>query len=265
MVRASLGAAIALAACFLLIPRAAAAPKRPASGADEQALSSMLWSPEPDEIRMGLEMAVASPRTAALAVARMRFGLPHAMLRDALEAIGLAGTGTDDVVALLSDLTRHRANDVRVRAIQTLAALRAHPAEGAIAQRLSDAAPEVREAAALALSELGSSASTALLVRAVQRNVAGASRALGHTLIPAELSGTLSSLGEVPFVALTDMFDALLLRKDLDDKAKVQIVASVAAIASAEARGYLEGAPKRISLSPRLRTAVDEAVRSMLP
>ena len=56
--------------------------------------------------------------------------------------------------------------------------------------------------------------------------------------------------------------DALLTRRDLSEAAKLSVVAQLQEVATAEARGYLEGLSQRLpgDTPARVRRAIDDAV-----
>jgi HEAT repeat protein len=241
--------------------------KKPAveAGLSLEEIAVMLSSSELDEVRDAIEGAalLGSKDVIPMVKERIKAGLPAELLDSAMDALVMLGDpSAGDVFAALA---RHRRPNVRLRAIQALVALRVTDAYPVLVVALSDAAPEVREAAALGLGELNAKGSTDAVFKAFDREVPGAARSLGTLVNDEEVTHLLSYLGRVPLTTLTPIFDTLLARRDLNDATRLSIVLRLTELGTAEARGYLEGVSH--SLAPnapeRLRRAVDEAVRRM--
>jgi HEAT repeat protein len=98
----------------------------------------------------------------------------------------------------------------------------------------------VRAAAATALGEIGDATALDALFRAFERHVAEAGMAIARLANAEAARRVLGYLGTEPFTTLRPMLLALLGRADLDRRARLDIVARVGELATAEARGMLE-------------------------
>ena len=126
---------------------------------------------------------------------------------------------------------------------------------------LGDPSPEVREAAAEGLGQLGATGSVEPLFQAFDRGVVSAARALGKLVRDDQVPRLLEFIGRMPLTGLTPVFDAVLNRADISEATKLSIVTALAELGTAEARGYLEGLKTKLpDAPPRLRKAIDDAV-----
>ena len=227
-----------------------------------RSIESMLASRDSDELAAAFALAAVTPRAHPAAAQRVRDGLPHAAMDAALEALSKAHT-SESLVALFSDLTRHRDPAVRALAVAALAHMSATSSEAAVCERLSDQDSRVREAAAVALSSIGGPSSQTQLARAVTRNIPGAAQALGRVMSVADVSEILRDRSRFPWVLIQPAFDSLLTREDLNLTRKLSALAAIEAQGTAGARAYLEGLSKRLSALPSnlLRAAENAAER----
>lgn len=257
----------ALVSCVLL-PSAHAAPGKPAGGkaraqASLEEVAVMLSSNDEDEVRTALETAATLPAGDVLPMLeeRIRSGLSRVLLDVAIDSMMLLDSKLE--APLLTDLSRHRRPDVRVRALEVLGRLKAPTSEQVITRALGDHAPEVRKAAADALAELGSRSSMPALERALKLGVDGAGRALGRLAKADDLTRLLEHVGSTPTAQLAPMFAVLLARKDLPDADKLRSIERLAALGGDEAHEALSGLFAQLpsDVSSRVRKALDEAVQ----
>jgi HEAT repeat protein len=255
-------------AASLVAQVAQAAPRKqkPEAQAEGQLsleeIAVMLSSSKPDEVRMAIEGAatVGTPDVIPLIQERIRAGLPPDLLEVAMDSVLLLGHPSAE--DLFATLARHRRASVRKKALQALVTLRSPGANAVLSQGLSDDAAEVREAAAEGLGELGAAASADRLFLAFDHNVMNAGKALGRVVKDDQVPRLLAYFGRVPLTTLTPVLDALLTRRDLSEATKLSVISALTELATAEARGYLEGLSQRLpgDTPVRVRRAIDEAV-----
>ena len=261
---------LAMAASWVA-PLAHAAPSRPhkkrqpvlAEGQlSLEEIAVMLSSSNPDEVRMAIEASapLGTPDVIPLIQERIRAGLPPDLLEIAMDSVLLLGDPSAE--ELFAKLARHRRPTVRKKALQALVSLRAPGASGVLSEALSDDSSDVREAAAEGLGELGAKESTDRLFLAFDRNVVNAGKALGRVVKDDQVPRLLAYFGRVPLTTLTPVLDALLTRRDLSESTKLSVIAQLVELATAEARGYLEGLSQRLpgDTPARVRRAIDDAV-----
>jgi hypothetical protein len=241
------------------------APPPPAeeqpSGLSLEEVAVMLSSSNPDEVKMAIESSamLGNPDVVPMLSERVRAGLPSDLLNSAIDALGLLNAPSSSDLFVM--LTRHRRPSVRVRSVQALIALRTKDAEPAIVLALGDSAPEVREAAAEGLGQLGATGSVEPLFQAFDRGVVSAGRSIGKLVRDDQVQRLLDLVGRMPLTGLTPVFDAIFARGDISEATKLSIVTALAELGTAESRGYLEGLKTKLpDAPPRLRKAIDDSV-----
>ena len=140
---------------------------------------------------------------------------------------------------MLFELLHHRRAEVRVASVEALVATRPRGAEAALVAALSDADANVRAAAAVGLGQVGGEASIDPLFHALDRNILEASTAIGQIAPPAAMDRLVGYLGRVPFDALTPAFAELFARRNVPDRAKLQLIARLEELATPEVKIYL--------------------------
>ncbi len=177
-------------------------------------------------------------RGVPLIVARVRRGLPPELLESALDT--LAVLGHVEAGPLLIELLSHRRASVRLRAVQALATCHPSGADRALAGALSDSSPDVRAAAATALGDVGGVSAMDQLFLALDRGVPEAGMAIARLARPADVTRLLGLVGHVPFTQMSPILADMLGRDTVPQRSRLEIVAAIGELASAEARGLLE-------------------------
>ena len=169
---------------------------------------------------------------------RIRKGLPPELLETAivtLTALGQPGAGP-----VLYELTAHRRPEVRLRAVEAIAATNPPGAERGLLSALSDSDSRVRSAAAVGLGDIhASSAAIEKLFLALDRGNMEASGAIGKIVAPGEAQRLTGYLGQVPFRSLGPALAQVLQRKDVSEGAKIEIVVRLEEVGTPEVKGYL--------------------------
>lgn len=200
---------------------------------------AQLDSSEPDEIRAGIE-ALATVGTAGAVeplAARVRRGLPADLLDLAVETLGVLGR--PEAGPVLFQLSNHRRADVRLAAVSAITACRPDGASGALVSALSDADPRVRGAAATGLGQVGARDAIDTLFLALDRGVLEAASSIGQLATDAAVTRLLTYLGRIPFDGVAPAFDEVFARDDLGDAPKLEVIARLEELATAEVRSYL--------------------------
>jgi HEAT repeat protein len=245
-----------------------AAPGKPATSkarvqASVEEVAVMLSSNDEDEVRTALETAATLPAGDVLPMMeeRIRSGLSRVLLDVAIDSMLLLDSKLE--VPLLTDLARHRREDVRMRALEVLSRLKAPTSEQLITRALGDQVAEVRKAAADALGELGNRSSMPALERALKRGVDGSARALGRLAKADDIARLLEHVGNTPTAQLAPMFAALFARKDIPDADKLRCIERLSSLGGEEASQALSELLAQLpsDVSPRVRKALDEAAQ----
>lgn len=261
---------LSLCLCPLLSSPIARAENAAAAGAKgartkTNALSLLLASDNPDEVRLGIESAASKPgpQTLPLLVQRVRAGLPPELLSAAIDA--LTALGDPQAGELLVELSQHRRTPVRVQALAALTVLRARVAEAALIAALSDSEAQVRDAAAQGLAEVGTKLSLPPLFKALERGVPSAAVAIGKLAEPSTLPRITAYFGRTSFLNLAPILDAIFMRKDLPQDVKLSLIDAIVKNGSTEARAYLESIHGKLpeDAPPRLRQALADALPRM--
>ena len=196
-------------------------------------------------------------------VERIRAGLPPDLLETAI--VTLMALGQKSSGPALIELTTHRRETVRLRAVEALAAVNPPGAEGALTAALSDSDPKVRSAAATALGEIRARKSVETLVLALDRGNMEASGAIGKLLRPGEAERLLGYLGKIPFRSLGPALGEMLQRSDVKEGTKLKIVARLEEVGTPEVKGYLGDLVSNAgeSLGPKVSKAVLRAMQEI--
>ncbi len=197
-------------------------------------------STSPSEIQSGMEAIGLSgeARGVPIIVARVRRGLSPELLESALDT--LAVLGRPEAGPLLIELLSHRRASIRLRAVQALATCHPAGADRALAGALSDSSPDVRAAAATSLADVGGTSAMDSLFLAFDRGVPEAGMAIGRLARPADITRMLGLLGHVPFTQMSPILADMLGRDGIPQRSRMEIVAAVGELASADARTLLE-------------------------
>lgn len=169
---------------------------------------------------------------------RIRRGLSPDLLGMAVDTLTVLGQPSAGPV--LIELLSHRRADIRLRAVQALAVCHPSDAATALAGVLSDGDASVRSAAATALGEVGGASALDALFRAFEHGITESGAAIARLANAEAARRVLGYLGHEPFTTLRPMLLAMLVRTDLDRRARLDIVARIGELATADARGLLE-------------------------
>jgi len=227
--------------------------------------AALLQSSKPEEVARGIEQlrASKSPEAAVPLIRRIRAGLPPDLLDQSLSA--LTALNQPEAKALYYELLSHRRPEIRVRAIEAIAALHPSDAEPRLQRALGDNQPAVRSAAARALAAIGAPNSVDILFRALDRGTLEAPLALGSSLRSDQVPRLLNYLGKVPFEPLSPAFTQILSRKDITERAKLDVVAQLRDLATPDVKEYLKLLlhKSQRSLPEAVQSAVSRAIKQI--
>jgi hypothetical protein len=195
--------------------------------------------------------------------ARIRQGLPPDLLETAI--VTLMALGQPNAGPVLYELTMHRRADMRLRAVEAIAATNPPGAERALTAALSDSDPRVRSAAAVGLGDIGAGGAVEKLFLALDRGNMEASGAIGKVIPPGDVRRLSGYLGQVPFRNLGPALAQVLQRPDVPEKAKLDIVVRLQEVGTPEVKGYLGDliAAGGESLSPSLSRSLLKAMQEI--
>jgi HEAT repeat protein len=262
-----------LAIAVTTFPHALAAqargPKPPALSASARAeidqAEHLLKSDRREDVEVGIQSLglLGVPQAVDPLVTRIREGLPPELLE--LAVTTLLALGQPNAGPALYELTSHRRSAIRRHAIEAIAATRPADSEPVLLTALSDEDSEVRSAAAIALGEVGSPRAVDRLLLALNRGNSEASIAIGKLVAPKSVRKLSAYLGEVPFHHMGPALAVVIARRDVPDSEKLELIARLQEVGTAEVRGYLGNLLETSgdALSPAVKRAVERAIQQI--
>jgi len=227
--------------------------------------ATLLQSSKPEDVAHGIEQLRASkaPEAVVPLVRRIRAGLPADLLDQSL--VALTALNRPEAKSLYYELLSHRRPEVRVRALEAIAALHPTDAEPRLQRALGDNQPAVRSAAARALATIGAPNSVDILFRALDRGTLEAPLALGASLHSDQVPRLLGYLGKVPLDHLSPAFTQILLRKDVTEQAKLDVIAQLRDVATPDVKDYLKQLLNKSqrSLPQAVQSAASRAIKQI--
>jgi HEAT repeat protein len=236
---AMVGSSMRFFACFLVFALAWSGASASAQMSLAEARTA-IESSDAAQIQSGIEAIGLSGDAGGvpILVARVRRGLPPALLESALDTLAVLGRA--EAGPLLIELLSHRRASIRLRAAQALTACHPAGADTALASALSDSSAEVRAAAATGLGDIGGVAAMDQLFLALDRGIAEAGIAIAHIARASDVPRVLALLGHVPLPQMSPIVQDLLARTNLPQRTRLDVVAAIGELASADARTMLE-------------------------
>lgn len=168
---------------------------------------------------------------------RIRRGLPPELMETAI--LTLMTLGEPDAGPVLNELASHRRPEVRLRAVEAIAAIRPAGAEATLVNALSDGDDRVRSAAATGLGEIGAKGAFEVLFHALDRGNLAASQSIGKLVEPTQATRLLGYLGRIPFYSFSPALAEVLKRTDVADNAKIEVITGLQETATPEVKGFL--------------------------
>jgi hypothetical protein len=168
----------------------------------------------------------------------VRQGQPDALTDRALRALG--ETRSPDALPFLSELTHHRRSQARQAAYGAAGRIDNEAANELLAQGLRDSDPGVRGLCARSLGERGAKSQLDVLWRGLERGVPEASVAIGRLAAPDAVARLHAFLGQLPIQVMLGGYEQLLLRDDVQEDVKLDIVARLGEVAGLTVKRFLE-------------------------
>ena len=224
--------------------RAAAAgddsPRIVATLADLDRLTEELASPNDDTARAAIDslQVIDHPRIVPPLATLLRSGRSDVVVDKALDALG--GLGHASAIEVLTEFTSHRRASARRRAFQALASIEDDRVAAILERGLRDSDRSVRGVAALALGEIGASASLDTLFHAMERNVIEAAIAIGKLGDVASVERFDGFLGNERLAVMLSGYDEYLRRDDIPVETKTAIVERLGETAGVMVRQFLQ-------------------------
>jgi HEAT repeat protein len=174
---------------------------------------------------------------AALA-AFIRAGQVDALTDRAIGALGAARA--PEALDVLAAMTRHRRAAARVAAYASIAHIEDERASALLANGLRDSDAGVRGVCARSLGERRARSQLEPLFRAFERGVPEAAVALGRIAAASELARFHARLGQAPIQNMLGGYEQLLLRADIDEATKLDVIGRLGEVASLSVKRFLE-------------------------
>ena len=259
---------------------AAAAPPKPVQ---KPAAAAAKAPPKPakqelDRWRRALESGVESEIFAALAEisALGPGGAPVAPLVDSLLAAGASGAvlvralETEGALAVpasssaVAPYVSHRKPDIRRAAAAALSRTGGPVAIAALRRALSGPDPQVRGIAAGGLGALGATEAVDDLFTVLGHDTAEAAVAIAKLCAPEQCDRLMALVGKLKFEVLEASFVPLLLRPTLPDANKLRYIDRLRRLATKPAAAVLQTALAQIpkDTNPTLRAALQTALKA---
>jgi HEAT repeat protein len=218
-----------------------------------------------DPARVTAALGALGERGGAGSVAALarfiRAGQPDALTDRALTALGQ--THAPQALEPLAELIHHRRVAARVAAYAAIADIAGARADELLAQGLRDSDSAVRGTCARKLGERKATSQLDVLLRAFERGVPEAAVAVGRIADAGHIARFHAQLGHAPILLMLSGYEPLLLRADVDEATKLDVIARLGEVASVSVKRFLE----RMSVEhdwkaqPRLRTTLVDTAR----
>jgi HEAT repeat protein len=191
----------------------------------------------------------------------VRGGQPDALADRALTALGAARS--PEALDALASMTRHRRASARVAVFGSVARIPGERANALLADGLRDSDAGVRGVCARSLGERHARSQIEPLFRAFERGVPEAAVAIGRLATAAELVRFHARLGQAPVQNMLGGYEQLLLRADIDEATKLDIIARLGEVASLSVKRFLERmqVDPSFKAQPRVQRALTDTAR----
>jgi HEAT repeat protein len=231
-----------LTCCALLLPPAFARASGGSKGhkGELDTLTAALGSGDLARADAAIDaLGKRGDRASLAALAELvRQGQPDALTDHALRALG--ETHSPDALPFLSELTHHRRAHARQAAYAAAARIDTEAANELLAQGLRDSDPGVRGLCARSLGERGAKSQLDVLFRGLERGVPEAAVAIGRLAGPDAVARLHAHLGQLPIQVMLGGYEQLLLRDDVEQTVKLEIIGRLGEVAGLTVKRFLE-------------------------
>lgn len=244
-----------------------AEPGRPVPTlADLPRIAAALSGTNADQVREAIDLlsVIDRPEVIPPLAQLLRSGPPDAVTDRALDALG--GLGHPDAIEVLLEFTHHRRPGARRKAYAALAAVRDPRIPTLLEAGLRDSDRGVRGQVAISFGEIGARQSVPILFRAFERGVLEAATSIGKLGNADTVERLAGYLGQQPLSVLLSGFREYMLRSDIAERVKLDIVARLIEVAGPQVREMFqrlvqEWPAPRGRGTDRVRAAMQDAVR----
>jgi hypothetical protein len=206
-------------------------------------------------------------RAAVVALADfIRRGQVDALTDRAIDALG--NTRSPEALDVLGELTRHRRASAREASYRAIAKIAGARADALLGSGLRDSASPVRGVCARSLGERNAKSQLDLLFLAFDRGVGEAGVAIGQIAEGPAVSRLHERLGDAPIQPMLGAYEKLLLRPDIPESTKLDVLARLGEVATLNVKLFLQGLMASHDWSkqlPVLRAMADTAARIATP
>ena len=230
--------------------------------------SSDLHSGDPVRVAAALDaLGAQKSHAAVLALAGfVREGQGDALADRAVLALG--NTRSPEALGVLGELTRHRRASAREAAYRAIAKIPGADADALLGSGLRDSASPVRVVCARSLGERNARSQLDLLFLAFDRGVPEAGVAIGQIADGPAVARLHERLGHAPIQPMLGAYEKLLLRPDVPESTKLDVLGRLGEVATPNVKLFLEGLMAAHDWSkqlPVLRSMADTAARIAMP
>jgi hypothetical protein len=227
-----------------------------------------LHSGDAERVRVALDaLGTQKSRAAMVALADfVRQGQPDALADRAIDALGQ--TRSPEALDVLAELTRHRRAAAREASYRAIAKIAGARADGLLGTGLRDSASPVRVVCARSLGERDAKSQLDLLFLAFDRGVAEAGVAIGQIADAPAVARLHERLGHAPIQPMLGAYEKLLLRRDVPESTKLDVVGRLGEVATPNVKLFLQGLMAGHDWSkqlPVLRAMADTAASIAAP
>jgi HEAT repeat protein len=183
-------------------------------------------------------------------------------------ALALGDTRSPEALDVLGELTRHRRAGAREASYRAIAKIPGARADALLGTGLRDSASPVRVVCARSLGERSAKSQLDLLFLAFDRGVAEAGVAIGQIADGPAVSRLHERLGHAPIQPMLGAYEKLLLRADVPESTKLDVLARLGEVATPNVKLFLQGLMGSHDWSkqlPVLRAMADTAARIAAP
>jgi HEAT repeat protein len=230
--------------------------------------SSDLHSGDPERVGAAVDaLGAQKSRAAVMALSDfVRQGQADALADRALHALG--NTRSPEALDVLAELTRHRRPGAREASYRAIAKIAGQRADALLGMGLRDSASPVRVVCARSLGERNAKGQLDLLFLAFDRGVAEAGAAIGQIADGPALPRLHERLGRAPIQPMLAAYEKLLLRPEVLESSKLEVIARLGEVATPNVKLFLQGLMAAHDWSkqlPVLRAMADTAARIAVP
>lgn len=205
---------------------------------DIQDAVAKLKSPDPEDIVISIQTLAISGSSDAVGplVDLLRTGPRNDITDMIIQALGAIGDPA--AIEVLLEYLEHRRPDARIASLFALEGFNDPRITAAFENKLRDSDPQVRATAALALGKRGNTKTVPILFQAFERGVTDAIISIGQLGTDEDSKRATEYLGKTDVNILLPGFEQFLVRSDISDTAKLNILDQLFELAGPDVRRF---------------------------